>query len=390
QVRKLPLDWVEWSMLALLFAIVMSMYIHGSYLGELKSIENAGEEKFKFGSVSRGFLIPFSAYFLARRGIVTWEQRRAFFIGIAGITLYLALTGFAEVGGPHWLVFPKYIVDPKVGIHFGSARGPFVNPAYNGMALAMALPILLWLFLNDRNPLIRYFALGTGVATIGVLPFVFQRGAWLGAAAALGVMVLAASKQRVLVAGLTVLIAAAGWLALPGHVAERLEAKMNKVETIEFRVRLAEISWEIIQDHPLTGIGFHNFRQGLEDYGAGAGGDPSHNTVLTLTVETGLLGLIPYLAIFAFIGFESFVFYLRHARYRPLIAVLWGVAMAYGVRLVASELRYVIYPNALMFIVAALILEAVRQQHQATVAPNAVRRAQGQYARRRLSYATWA
>ena len=390
QIRKLPFDWVEYSMLAVLVAIVASMYIHGSYATQLSSLEYAGEEAFRLNAVSKGFLIPFSTYFLARRGIVTWEQRRLFFIGIAVITLYLALTGFAEVGGLRLLVFPKYIMDPNVGIHFGSARGPFVNSAYNGMAMAMALPILLWLFLSDRNPLIRYFSLGTGIATIGVLPFVFQRGAWLGAAAALVVMALAMSRQRVLVSGLVILVAATGWLAMPEDLTARLEAKINKVETIEFRVMLAEFSWEIIQDHPLTGIGFNNFRQGLEDYGAGIGGDPSHNTVLTLMVETGLLGLIPYLAIFAFLGFESLTLYLRYPRYRPLIAVFWGAAMAYGVRLVASELRYVIYPNGLIFIVAAIILEAVRQQHQVRLLQAAPRVVPEQHQQRSIGYATWA
>ena len=41
--------------------------------------------------------------------------------------VYLGFTAVCEIAQLWSLVFPKYIADPKIGLHFGRARGPMVH-----------------------------------------------------------------------------------------------------------------------------------------------------------------------------------------------------------------------------------------------------------------------
>ena len=76
--------------------------------------------------------MPIALYWIARQSTLT--ERGIWWIqaALAGFGVYLAITGLAEISGQWWLVFPKYIADPKVGIHFGRARGPMVQAACYG------------------------------------------------------------------------------------------------------------------------------------------------------------------------------------------------------------------------------------------------------------------
>ena len=59
---------------------------------------------------------------------------------LAALGVFLALTGFAEIGKQWWAVFPHYIADPTLGTHFGRARGPALNSA----SLGVFLTICFW------------------------------------------------------------------------------------------------------------------------------------------------------------------------------------------------------------------------------------------------------
>ena len=56
------------------------------------------------------------------------EVKRRILLGtLVAIGAYLSLTAVAEKLGITGLEVPGYISDPTVGIHFGRARGPFVD-----------------------------------------------------------------------------------------------------------------------------------------------------------------------------------------------------------------------------------------------------------------------
>ena len=51
-----------------------------------------------------------------------------FYLGLTGIFEYLQLKQF---------VFPSYIMNPWIGVHWGRARGPFMNSGINGAVTGM-------------------------------------------------------------------------------------------------------------------------------------------------------------------------------------------------------------------------------------------------------------
>ena len=52
--------------------------------------------------------------------IYTTERKRQMLLtALVVLGAYLGLTALFEMAGPHALVWPKYIMDPNYGIHFG-------------------------------------------------------------------------------------------------------------------------------------------------------------------------------------------------------------------------------------------------------------------------------
>src|SRR5438874_493548 len=51
---------------------------------------------------------------------------------------YLTINGMFERYGPHALVWPQYILDPRVGVQFGRTRGSFASSEMLGAALVVA------------------------------------------------------------------------------------------------------------------------------------------------------------------------------------------------------------------------------------------------------------
>ena len=77
-----------------------------------------------------GYLTPLIVYWAAKQA--PWNERASRLVQ-ASITIfgfYLAFTAICEITQQWSLVWPSYIADPSVGLHFGRARGlPFVETA---------------------------------------------------------------------------------------------------------------------------------------------------------------------------------------------------------------------------------------------------------------------
>jgi O-antigen ligase len=355
EIDRLPLDSVEWCMIGLLLAILVNMYMNNTY-----ATDRWGREKLQFFTVLTGFFFPYMCYFIMRRGISSEAEGTSFLMGIGLITIYLGVTSLAESWHQNWLVFPKYILDPTVGIHYGKARGPFVSASANGVAMAMGLPILLWLFFGKRNAS-RWLWL-VGIASVALsLPYVLQRAAWLSAAAALGVTSLAWPKRGSIVIGTVLLSAAIGGLLLPKTLEEQLASKLSESDNIVYRVRLIESSWKLIGDNLITGIGFDQFDKEILKYGV-APGYTSHNTLLSMLAEMGLLGFLPYVSIFGLLLFKSAKAYLQLPRARVMVGGMWGITAAYMITSMTVNMHIATYPNELFFSLWALVLALIRKQ----------------------------
>ena len=90
---------------------------------------------------------------------------------------YLAINGMFERFGPHALVWPQYILDPKVGIQFERTRGSFASSEALGAALVVTF--LFYLLSSTRaEGAARSWAYVLTPVTMVTIYATNQRAAW--------------------------------------------------------------------------------------------------------------------------------------------------------------------------------------------------------------------
>ena len=129
-----------------------------------------------------GYLTPLVLFWIARQSAVTERQLRWTYLAFVVFGVYLALTGLMEVYRQWDFVFPRYIADPKLSLHFGRARGPMVHAVTFGTTLATCVICgwALWPTLTARG---RIVLAGLAPLAAAGLFYSFTRSVWLGTAA---------------------------------------------------------------------------------------------------------------------------------------------------------------------------------------------------------------
>ena len=79
-------------------------------------------------------ILPFLAFLTVPLVFRTRHHRRILLIALVSLGGYLGLTTLFEMIHLNALVFPRYILNPNYGIHYGHGRGPFVEADANGFA----------------------------------------------------------------------------------------------------------------------------------------------------------------------------------------------------------------------------------------------------------------
>lgn len=128
----------------------------------------------------------------------------------------------------------------------------------------------------------------------------FVRGAWLGFAAGL-LVILALLRRRAMVLG-AVLVLAAGIFAVPGILA-RVETIADPADpNARERLFMIQTGLRLAAEHPLFGLGPGGVKRAYPDYvppeAVKRATGHLHNTPLQIVVERGLVGLGLWLAIF--------------------------------------------------------------------------------------------
>ena len=156
------------------------MYVAGAYaIGSAIAVGTIHQHTVIFDLLDRMQIFEWLLYILAATAFTTAADRRVLLWTLVGMGLYLGFTGIFEIIGPHRLVFPRYILNPKVGVHFGRARGPFVQAAVNGLALYVCILASLIVRREASGRVARALTL-LAVAVCGLsLLLTFQRTIWL-------------------------------------------------------------------------------------------------------------------------------------------------------------------------------------------------------------------
>jgi O-antigen ligase len=258
-----------------------------------------------FGLLDRFALMGFAAYYAAPVVFRTRRQRSLLLGCLLAVGGYLGLTAIFEYVGPHALVFPSYINDPSVGIHFGRARGPFVEAVADGMGLfigatAAAVGLSQW---RDQRARLACWAV-IGVCAVGML-LTLTRSIWLSGtvAAALGMLAMPGLRRWLVPAAAAgAIVVAAALFAAPG-LHQRVDSRSNDDSSVWVRENTNRAALQMIDQRPVTGFGWQRFEQESPPYFTQAGGYPMngvgqgvHNVFLSHASELGLPGAFLWLA----------------------------------------------------------------------------------------------
>jgi O-antigen ligase len=257
-----------------------------------------------YALVDRFGIVPFIWFLLAPVLFGTARQRRLLIGALAGLGLYLGLTGTLEGLHLYKFVFPHYVADPNVGIQWGRARGPILESTGDGFCTfvggtAAAVGLKLW-----KATWVRCLFLAAMALDLATLLFTLTRGVWIGALAGIVIaMLLSRRTRRVLVPGLAVGALVLGIsLAASPSLRTAVVGRAESQSPVWDRANTDLAALRIVTEKPLTGVGWENFVNVAPNYMVQQAGYPIsgegievHNVFLSHIAELGIPGLLLWL-----------------------------------------------------------------------------------------------
>lgn len=283
---------------AALMVLVVWSTLSAMFAGTLLTTNGA------FALLDRLGFVPFLAFVLAPRLYGEARQRMTLLIGLLFAGCYLSVTALAEGLGLDALVFPRYILNENLGIHADRARGPFLEAVALGFALLVcgaggAIAAATWPSRVARRTALMVSAL-CAVATI----FTLTRAVWLGVCLAVLAVTVVTPKLRrraVPVAAGAVVAVLLILTALP-ELASSVGDRAGDQRPVWDRFNSNVAAINIIEEHPLTGVGWQRFTQVSDDfteqrsdYPVTGVGIEVHNVFLSHAAEMGIPGAALYL-----------------------------------------------------------------------------------------------
>lgn len=187
------------------------------------------------------------------------------------------------------------------------AMGTLGQPNELGSFLALYAVVAVALLAGTRNLFGKLLLLTTVVlSTIGLL-MSLSRGAMLALVISLGFVAWRTSR---IFFGVVVAILLMSPLWIPDYVKERISGSQVQVEgsdemtadgATEARVQTWRSILEVVQDHPIEGVGWTGLGYVLSDIGIELGledvKDSAHNTFMRILGEMGLIGISVFLGL---------------------------------------------------------------------------------------------
>lgn len=340
------------------------------------------------------FWAPATLFVVTRQSQLPGKSIHYLFGALALLGGYLTLTAFAETAGVWSVVFPRYIADPDLGLHFGRARGP----ALNSVSLGTYLGICFWATWA-LIPLVPRWAKVALYATLPLMVLAvlltYTRSTWLGLAAS-GMLVLALELPRrlrlpvlsgVSIAG--VLMAAVLWQSVVNL--EREDSGGVSQHSVQQRAAFAYVSMNMVRDNPLWGVGFGRFYDQKLPYLSDRSQSfelesirdlHHHNTFLSLLTETGLVGLFAYSALLVGLLLAGWRLASRadiEPAQKRLGLLLVAAVMVYLPSALFHDLTHVHADQWLLFLIAGLAVGCERRTAAGVAAQPIVARTQIEY-----------
>ncbi|MEX2188032.1 MAG: O-antigen ligase family protein [Pirellulales bacterium] len=363
QLDPKPLGRADWALFGFVGFAVLSTFMH-----DWRSASDVGASVVPH--LINGYLIPLALFWIVRQTKIEARELRGVYVGFVAFGVYLALTGIAESQGAWSFVFPKYIANPEIGLHFGRARGPMVHSVTYGMALATSMFCgwMLWPGSSRGAKLALILLLPLALAS---LYFSKTRSVWLGAALGTGVLMLTQLRGawRPLLLGGAVggglLVAVMKFDSIVAFDRKDNTAEQTR-ESVEARGSFLYVSWQMFKDRPLLGFGFGQFPTSKLPYLADRETDlqleairpwSHHNTYLSVLTELGVVGLVLFVGVLAAWAGRGWRL-LRDADAPTWVqnhgALMLAVLAMYAMQCMFHEMSFTARDNSLLFIFAAL------------------------------------
>ncbi|MFB6261339.1 MAG: O-antigen ligase family protein, partial [Thiohalorhabdaceae bacterium] len=214
----------------------------------------------------------------------------------------VALAGLVVAGAglAAWALVQFFVLTATYNFR---AHHPLLNPNnLAGLLSLVLMPLVAWYLRATERPGVSFALLASLLVFAGVVS-TQSRGAWIGLAVALGVMVLAGRgvpgvnwRRLALVGagGLAIFVVMDWWSG--AGLGQRVESLGAVGAQSSFTTRLAiwEGAWNIVQDHPWLGTGLGTFFLYYPRYrlpaDTGSGGFYAHMDPLQFWAELGIGG----------------------------------------------------------------------------------------------------
>jgi O-antigen ligase len=238
-------------------------------------------------------IVPFAMFHIAALIFTSEARLRQFEIFCLVVLAYLTFTAIAFLSEAHALIFPRFILNPDLGIHVDRARGPLLQAVANGVSLIVLGLVALHSYIRGK---MRRTALAVLLAAVPIaILATLTRAVWLSFAAALLAVALLfwrARSQRLFLAISIVAISALALLFSSEQLRLTLDDRLNEEGPIEFRQAVYSGAWEMFLERPLLGWGFHQMQDELPRHVTGYHEKIlyAHNTYLELLAEQGAVG----------------------------------------------------------------------------------------------------
>jgi len=349
--------------------LILALAVYFALSAAISGFETRSEVSVHYRLIG-GYIFPFVVFYLILHAFHCDRDFKRLATFFAALSVYLTVTGWAEQWNVSALIWPEFINDPSVGIHWGRVRGPFVMSAAMGLALTYCFFNNLVLARNVVHA--RWLLYALNAAMVPVIFWTKTRSVWLSFVVCC--LVWAAYSRRRISRVVSVCVFSAATLVvavLNMHnfmSDDRERGGITDTEPILLRIGLAQMSAEIVREHPLFGVGFGHFRDHAPSYAR----DPAspfyafgttaleHNNLLSIAAETGLVGLGLYLAMVVVLLRYSIRLYRKLPPGGPgfisrdLLVLYWILSAAYFVDGTFRETSDNPFANSLFFGLSAV------------------------------------
>ena len=279
---------------------------------------------------------------------------------------------------------------------YGTFEQPNPFAGFVGMVLPIAIAATVYYLVRVAQSLLarrssrlmpnafRFALYAVVTALLAVSLYLsFSRGAWLGAAAAIGAVIVFAPRRLWIgialgAAALLGLLALSSAGLLPSAISERLadagtlfdirDVRGVSINDANYALIERQAHWQaalnMLTDHPWTGVGFSNYQPVYEQYRLLNWPMPlghAHNIYLNMAAETGLIGLGLYLVLWISIFVLTFRAIRRAQGFdRAVVVGLMGAWVYLSTHMLVDNL----YVNNTHLMIGALlgVLTFVYQQ----------------------------